>query len=151
LRAAIEDDIELLVGWHRDPDVSRFWDDEIFTPSEIRERLEGGDVDAYIVEADGVPIGYAQTWRSDDGRGGGLDMFLIPTARGVGYGPDAARALATYLRDEAGWTEITVDPYLWNEQAIRAWERAGFVRVGERQADDVHSSSWLMMRFAEPV
>jgi len=149
LRSATSDDVDLLVGWHADPDVSHFWDDETFTPGQIRERLERGDVDAYIVEATGVPVGYAQTWRAEDRRGG-LDLFLIPAARGVGYGPDAARALATYLRDEQAWTDITVDPYLWNEHAIDAWERAGFVPVEERPADDEHSSPWLLMRFADP-
>jgi RimJ/RimL family protein N-acetyltransferase len=76
-----------------------------------------------------------------------LDMFLVPDARGAGAGPDAARALATYLCDEQGWTRVTVDPYVWNDTAIRAWERAGFVSVEERPADEDHTSAWLLMVF----
>jgi RimJ/RimL family protein N-acetyltransferase len=34
--------------------------------------------------------------------------------------------LAERLLDE-GWQYVTVDPYTWNERAIRAWARAGFV------------------------
>ncbi len=54
--------------------------------------------------------------------------------------PDAARALAEQLLAD-GWAEITVDPYEWNERAIRAWARAGFVEVARR--DGV-----ALMRFA---
>jgi aminoglycoside 6'-N-acetyltransferase len=112
----------------------------------MRERLSRREVDPYIVERNAEPIGYVQAWRAADG-GGGLDMFLVPHARGAGAGPDAARALATYLRDEQGWTRVTVDPYTWNDAAVRAWERAGFVPVEERPPDADHTSRWLLMVF----
>src|SRR5207244_7657868 len=139
LRRAGDADVEMLVAWHADPDVSRFWDDETFTAAQIRERLTRRDVDAYIVELAESAIGYIEAWRDPDGAGG-LDMFLVPEARGAGYGADGARTLATYLRDEAGWQRITVDPYLWNDRAICAWERAGFVRDEVRPADHEHRS-----------
>jgi RimJ/RimL family protein N-acetyltransferase len=145
VRPATEGDVDMLVAWHADPEVARFWDWESYTPEQMRARLARGDVDPYVVERDGAPIGYLQTWRGDDG--GGLDMFLVPDARGAGAGPDAARALATYLRDAQGWARVTVDPYVWNEGAIRAWERAGFVSVEELPADEDHTSSWLLMVF----
>ena len=146
LRAATEEDVDLLVGWHADPGVSRFWDGETFTHEQMRERLRRRDVDAFVVEEDGRPVGYVQAWRGEDG-GGGLDMFLAPAARGRGLGPDAARALARHLLDERGWTHLTVDPYLSNESAVRAWRRAGFVDVAERPADDEHEQPWLLMLF----
>jgi RimJ/RimL family protein N-acetyltransferase len=54
--------------------------------------------------------------------------------------PDAARALAEQLLTE-GWEYVTVDPYEWNESAIRAWERAGFVEIERRDGQ-------VIMRFA---
>jgi aminoglycoside 6'-N-acetyltransferase len=144
VRPATEDDVELLVAWHSDPEVSRYWDGETFTPDEMRARLARPDVDAYIVEAEGRSIGYLQAWR--EGTGGGLDMFLIPDARGRHCGPDAARTLANALREE-GWTRITVDPYVWNERAIAAWKRAGFEPVERRSAGDEHTADWLLMEF----
>jgi aminoglycoside 6'-N-acetyltransferase len=144
VRPATEDDAELLAAWHADPDVARYWDGVTFTPDELRVRLARPDVDAYVVEAEGEPVGYLQAW--SEGAGGGLDMFLIPGARGRGYGSDAARALATALRDE-GWTRITVDPYAWNERAVKAWERAGFAAVERRPADEEHAADWLLMEF----
>ena len=74
-------------------------------------------------------------------------MFLVPEARGRGLGPDAARALARHLVDERGWTRVTVDPERWNERAVRAWGRAGFVAVEERPPDDEHGAPWLLMEF----
>jgi aminoglycoside 6'-N-acetyltransferase len=145
VRPASEEDVGLLVAWHADPEVARYWDGRTFTEAEMLDRLARPDVDAYIVEAEGRPVGYVQAWREADG--GGLDMFLISDARGRGYGPDAARALATALREQ-GWTRITVDPYVWNERAIEAWKRAGFDPVERQPADGEHTADWLLMVFA---
>ena len=141
LRPATGDDVERLCAWHADPDVARYWDDETFTPGEMRERLARDDVDAWIVEAGGEPIGYLQTHSE------GLDMFLVPPARGRGLGPDAARAMTEHLL-AAGRTRVTVDPYEWNEPAIRAWQRAGFVEVSRgHPPDEDHTSAWLLMEY----
>ena len=146
VRPATDDDAQLLVRWHADPEVSRFWDGETFTVDAMLERLRRPDVDPFIVEADGEPVGFVQAWREDDPPlRGGVDMFLAPDARGHGFGPDAARALARHLLETGGWTEVTVDPYVWNEPAIRAWRRAGFVDVEQRSADEEHASPWLLI------
>jgi aminoglycoside 6'-N-acetyltransferase len=146
VRPATEADADLLVAWHLDPEVSRYWDDETFTRDEMLERLSRSDVEAWIVEANGEAVGYLQSW-SDEPGVGGLDMFLVPAARGRGLGPDAARALASHLVEE-GWTRVTVDPYLWNEHAIRAWRRAGFRDVEEQhELDEWHTAPWLLMEF----
>ena len=145
VRSATDDDADLLVAWHADPEVARFWDGETFTREEMLERLARRDVDAYVVEADG----YLQSWHEGEDREGGIDMFLIPSARGRGLGPDAARALARHLRDERGWRRVTVDPYVWNQAAVRAWRRAGFRDVGEREPDEEHTARWLLMEFED--
>jgi len=120
LRPAGPADVDRLVAWHADPEVSRYWDDEAFTRAEMEERLARDDVEAWIVEEGGGPVGYLQVHAE------GLDMFLIPSARGRGLGPDAARAMTEHLLGERGRERVTVDPYAWNEGAVRAWVRAGF-------------------------
>lgn len=141
VRPAADADAPLLAAWHADPEVSRYWDDETFTVDEMLERLHRDDVDAWIVEADGEPVGYLQSWWEDDSpRRGGLDGFLVPAARGRGIMPAAARMLAERLLDE-GWAHVTVDPYRWNDRAIRAWAKAGFV---EESRDD----RVVLMRFS---
>jgi aminoglycoside 6'-N-acetyltransferase len=142
LRPAGGTDVDRLVAWHADPDVSRYWDGETFTRAEIAERLAQDDVEAWIVEAGDEPVGYLQVHAE------GLDMFLVPGARGLGLGPDAARAMARYLIDERGRARVTVDPYAWNEGAVRAWQRAGFVEVSRHEAGGGYTASWILMEFS---
>jgi aminoglycoside 6'-N-acetyltransferase len=150
VRPATLEDAGLLVAWHADPEVARYWDGETFTPAEMRARLLRRDVDAWIVEADGEPVGYLQSWwEPDPPKRGGLDGYLVPAARGRGLMPDAARALAEHLLAE-GWAEVTVDPYAWNERAIRGWAKGGFVEVSRHPADEEHTADWVLMRFARP-
>ena len=141
LRRAGAGDVDRLVAWHADPEVSRYWDDETFTRSEIEKRLARPDVEAWIVEEAGAPVGYLQV------HPGGLDMFLVPVARGRGLGPDAGRAMARHLLAERGRRRVTVDPYAWNDGAVRAWERAGFVEVSRHERDDDHAAPWILMEF----
>jgi aminoglycoside 6'-N-acetyltransferase len=150
VRPATDDDVDLLVAWHADPEVSRYSDDETFTHEQMRARLEREPVDAWIVEADSEPVGYLQSWWEEEGpRRGGLDGFLTPAARGRGLMPDAARALAQSLL-AAGWEHVTVDPYAWNERALRGWANAGFVEVSRHEPDAEHHHEWVLMRFTEP-
>ena len=165
LRPADAGDVDRLVAWHADPDVSRYWDDAAFTRDEMEARLARPDVDAWIVEENGEPVGYLQTHagaasgggeaatarpidRAAEGGSGGLDMFLAPSGRGRGLGPDAARAMAQHLLEARGYARVTVDPYEWNEAAIRSWQRAGFVEVSRgHPPDDDHLSEWILMEF----
>jgi RimJ/RimL family protein N-acetyltransferase len=147
-RAATDADVRLLVGWHADPEISRYWDGETFDEGQMRARLARPHVDMWIVEEDGVPVGHLQSWwEAGAPRRGGIDGFLIPSARGRGIMPAAARMLARDLLAE-GWTEVTVDPYEWNERAIRGWQKAGFVEVSRgHEPDEDHSAAWVLMRF----
>jgi aminoglycoside 6'-N-acetyltransferase len=141
LRPAGAGDVDRLVAWHADPEVARYWDHETFTPAEMEERLARDDVEAWIVEEAEGPIGFLQVHPE------GLDMFLVPAARGRGLGPDAARAMARHLRDERGRQRVTVDPYAWNEGAVRAWARAGFVEISRHRPDSEHTAPWILMEF----
>jgi aminoglycoside 6'-N-acetyltransferase len=150
VRRADEHDARLLVQWHADPEIGRYWDYETYTHEQMLERLRGDEVESFIIEEGARPVGFLQVWRDDDADdGGGIDMFLIPGARRRGLGPDAVRAVARHLCDVRGWRRVTVDPYLWNESAVRAWERSGFRAVEEREPDDEHTARWLLMEFAD--
>jgi aminoglycoside 6'-N-acetyltransferase len=146
VRPATLDDADLLVGWHADPDVARYWDGQTYTREEMLRSLARPDVDSYIVEDAGDPVGYLQAWFALDlPDEAGLDMFLIPGARDRGLGPDAARTLAGWLLSTGGRHRITVDPYLTNERAVRAWTKVGFRPGEEREPDEEHTEPWLLM------
>jgi len=146
VRPATSADADLLVRWHADPDVAEFWDGKTFTREQMLRRLNRSDVDAYVIEAAGEPVGYVQAWfgAADEC---GIDMFIIPSGRGRGFGPDSARTLAQYLVHATGSTRVTVDPYLWNDRAVRSWRSAGFRPVEERAPDHEHVHAWLLMTF----
>src|SRR5260221_9050601 len=147
VRPLTDEDVQMLVAWHLDPEVSRFWGDETPSAEEVRADLADPTVDLWLIEADGAPVGFVQSWREEEGpQRGGIDGFLFPDARGRGLMPDAARALARSLL-EAGWQYVTVDPYVWNERAVRGWANAGFVEVSRHDADKDHTAPWVLMRF----
>jgi aminoglycoside 6'-N-acetyltransferase len=147
-RAATDDDVDLLAAWHADQDVARYWDDERPSASEIRADLADPSLDLWIVLDGEEPVGFLQSWRAEgEPLHGGLDGFLIPAARGRGIMPRAAHELARSLLD-AGWAEVTVDPYEWNERAVRGWAKAGFVEVSRgHPPDEHHTAPWVLMRF----
>lgn len=130
LRPATDADLDLLVGWFADPGVYVYWDGAPKPPAQVvGEGYTGGDrpsTEPFIVEVAGEPVGYIQ-YCPEDAAGDGIDLFLVPAARGRGLGPDAARALVRYLFAERGWRRVTVDPAADYARAIRAWEKAGFV------------------------
>ena len=107
IRPATDDVADLLVGWHADPEVSRYWDDETFTRDEVLARLHREPVDAWIVEADGCS-GSAicvSAVEDDEPRPAGFDGFLAGQGRGRGLMPDAARARPVAAR--CGWQYVT--------------------------------------------
>jgi hypothetical protein len=57
VRRATLDDADLLVAWHGNPEVSRYWDGAIFTHDEMLIRLRRPAVDSYIVEEKDEPVG----------------------------------------------------------------------------------------------
>lgn len=83
----------------------------------------------YIIEVDGRPVGFAQSWHADE-LSGGVDLFLEPSARGFGYVRDVAHALATHLMTAEGWRRVTADPDVANLAGMRMWTSAGFVSEG---------------------
>ena len=146
VRPATLSDADMLVAWHADPDVASYWDGETFTRTEMIQRLQRPDVDPYIVEAEGVPIGYIQAWYEEEAPGrAGLDMFLVPSARDQGLGPDAARALSDWLLGPGEMDRVTADPYISRERAVRSWAKAGFETVGQGDPDEEHTQPWISM------
>jgi aminoglycoside 6'-N-acetyltransferase len=124
-------DVEQIAEIQAEPSVARWWGE----PDEVnlRDKAEGRDeAVAFAIEADGELAGLIQYYEQNepDFRSVNLDIFLGEAHRGRGRGPDALRTLARYLVDQRGHHRLTIDPAAENETAIRAFERAGFRRVG---------------------
>ena len=76
---------------------------------------------------------------------GGKARAVRPVRDGDGVDYDAAGAMVRHLLDDRGWARVTVDPYTWNEQALRAWRKAGFVPVSHHDPDEEHTAPWVLM------
>lgn len=149
LRPSSPADAELLVRWHVDPEVHRHWYGRPLSREEVEEKYVGRRsplVESLIVEAGGEPVGYIQYARSDERPNmGGIDMFLVPSARGKGLASDAVETLVTHLMGEKGWRRVTVDPLATNLHAIGFWFKNGFRPAGMLQTPE--GPGVLMIRY----
>ena len=79
-------------------------------------------VECFIVEVAGRPVGFVQYHVADDGgEGGGMDLALVPAARGRGVGTAVVRALAGFVQHQLGWNRFTVDPDVSNPRGAHFW------------------------------
>jgi aminoglycoside 6'-N-acetyltransferase len=150
LRPATEDDVPLLTAWHSDAEIARYWDGRTYTRDEMRQRLRRPGVEPFLIEHAGTAIGYLQIWRASDG-GAGIDLFLVPAARGRGFGSDSLRASARHVLEVRGWPRVVAEVYAWNADAVRAFRSAGFDTVEENEPDDEHRARWLLMQYFATV
>ena len=133
LRTVQQNDFELLFRWLNDPEVYRWWGGMPIDSDVVQRKYLGlrrPQVEGYIIEATGTPIGYAQRNQTGDSEGS-IDLFLVTEMRGRGYGGDAIRALVEYLTQVEGWIRIAVDPEKENLLAQRFWRKLGFVETEE--------------------
>ena len=128
LRPLAEGDEAELLRIRRIPEVMRWWD----VPEEGFPWTDDPDSTRFAIEVDGAVAGLIQFWEETDPkyRHAGIDIFLDPAYRGRGLGAEAVRRIVRLLIEERGHHRITIDPAVENAAAIRAYEKAGFRRVG---------------------
>ena len=81
-----------------------------------------------------------------------IDLFVATSFHGRGVGTEAVSRVVALLRDERGHHRITIDPSVENVAAVRAYEKAGFTRVGVmRMAERGPDGRWRDALFMEQV
>jgi aminoglycoside 6'-N-acetyltransferase len=135
------DEAELL-RIHRTPEVVRWWD----VPAEGFPWSDDPDSTRLTIEVGGRVAGMIQFSEELDPRyrHAAIDVFLDPAVHGRGLGTEAVRRVVRRLIDERGHHRVTIDPAAANAAAIRAYEKAGFRRVGvlRRAERDVDGPGW---------
>jgi aminoglycoside 6'-N-acetyltransferase len=135
------------------PEVLRWWDElEDDFPWEEPESTR------LIIEVEGAIAGMIQYYEEPEPkyRYAGIDLFLAAEWHGQGLGTEAVRRVVALLVAERGHHRVVIDPALDNAAAIRAYEKAGFRRVGvlRRAERDVGGDGWhdalLMEYVTEP-
>ena len=132
LRLTDSADLAHLVRWLNDPAIYRWWGGHPVRREEIQQKytgLRGPQVDSYIIEESGTPVGYIQSWQETESSCG-IDIFLEPTKQGRGLGTDAVCALTRYLTMSEEKHVITADPAPDNVRALAMFRKAGFTPSG---------------------
>ena len=156
-RSVEPDDLPLLAEWLRHPHVAEWWDDPDASLAEIREAMESVETEPLIVELDGRPIAYIQSYdpHLEDGHPYqdqpfgtlGMDISIGPPELvGKGHGSTIVRQFTDMLFEE-GAPRVVIDPHPDNLRAIRAYEKAGF-RAFDRRTT-VFGPAVMMARDAE--
>lgn len=145
-------DLPLIRRWLETPHVSQWWHD----PAEQFE-LVSGDLDhpemaQYVVASDRRRFAYLQCYNLSDWNTGfgpqpegtrGLDQFIGEVDMlGRGHGSAFIRAFTEQLL-ASGAPRVVIDPDPANARAIRAYERAGFVK--DRIVDTPDGPALLMV------
>lgn len=139
LRPTTPEDFDILRGLFDDASFAG-WGGTGRAPDEmIREKYLGGrlpEVECFLVLAGPEPVGLAQV-HSSGKQASGMDLILLPRARGRGIGRAVVKNLVQRARSVHGWTWITVDPDVENREGIAFWAAMGFVpvRVVEDEPD----------------
>jgi aminoglycoside 6'-N-acetyltransferase len=144
LRPLTDADVPQIAEIQAQPSVSRWWGE----PDEAKLRGKAAGTDectVFAVELDGEVVGLIQYYE-DEGetyRNAGIDLFLSGHVQGQGLGVEAVRTMARYLIDERGHHRLVIDPAADNAAAIRAYEKAGFRRIGvTRRSERLPGGAW---------
>ena len=155
LRPMTLDEVDLVLGWLRDPEVREFWggrdlmrSKEEFLADWKPYYFDGSEPErgrCFAIEADGRPIGmiaYNAINRRD--RSVEIDVTIGEKAYwSRGYGTDAIRTFLGYLFEVMGMHRVWLVPYATNARAIRCYEKCGFVREGVLRESDWVDGQWV--------
>lgn len=147
-------DMPLMRDWLARPHVREWWhdgDDFEFVSGDMNHH----DMAQFIVSLDATPFAYLQCYRMGDWHIGfgpqpqgtrGTDQFIAePMLVARGHGSAFVRKFVDELF-ATGTPRVVVDPQPDNPRAIRAYEKAGFVRQHDIETPD--GRALLMVRDA---
>ncbi len=149
LRPVRFDDAAALRAIHLTPEVSRWWGamEDVFP-------FDEPETTRFTIHVDGAIGGLVQFGEENEPtyRSAWIDVFVDPGLHGEGIGTDAVRTVLRHLLDHRGHHRVTIDPQVENAAAVRAYEKAGFRRVGVmRRAARDPDGEWRDALFMEHV
>lgn len=158
-------DKKLLVKWLSDSEILQYYEgrDKHYNENLVEEKFYNSkrDKTKCIIEYDEKPIGYIQYYILDkeeraeygylDFKGTifGTDQFIGESNHwGQGIGKELMKLMVTFLSMDKGAKKIVLDPQVWNERAIKCYEKSGYRRVKFLPKHELHEGElkdcWLM-------
>jgi aminoglycoside 6'-N-acetyltransferase len=155
-RAMTTADLPLVKRWLTEPHVVQWWGDTCEQFDLVSGDLEVEAMDQFIVTTDDRPFGYLQCYDPevwpDNGLGHhpmgtrGIDLFVGELDMvNHGHGSAFIRTFIDRLL-ASGAPRVITDPDPENARAVRAYEKAGFVK--DRMVDTPDGPALLMVRNA---
>jgi aminoglycoside 6'-N-acetyltransferase len=146
-------DLPLIRRWLVQPHVAQWWHDPVEQFELVSGDLDHPDVAQFIVTAEKKPFAYLQCYHLSDWNTGfgpqpagtrGLDQFIgEPEMVSHGHGSAFIETFAGQLL-AAGTPRVVTDPDPNNARAIRAYEKAGFIK--DRIVETPDGPALLMVR-----
>lgn len=144
-RPVTKKDLPMIASWLAEPEVAEWWGDPETEIAGIRDHIDSISVEPLIVELDGKPIAYLQSYDphleddhpyADQPFGTlGVDLTIgRPELIGIGHGPAIISQFVEELFED-GAPRVVIDPAPANGRAIRAYEKAGFRIIDRRQSE----------------
>jgi ribosomal-protein-alanine N-acetyltransferase len=126
----------LVASWSTSADEADMWcsrPEHPFPPDVVAGWGTAPDVRAYLLLADGEPVGYGEVWSDEEENEAELARLIVaPAARGRGVG----RALTAELVAHAGYEDVFLRVRPDNAIALATYRGAGFEDVpAELQAE----------------
>ncbi|MGR3763344.1 tetratricopeptide repeat protein [Rossellomorea sp. NS-SX7] len=154
-----EEDKYVVTKWLSDPKVLQYYEgrDCPFTLQMVEEKfLKPSDgVIRCIITYKGKGIGYLQYYPIDEeernkyGYGPsdeviyGTDQFIgEPDYWNQGLGTSIINSVKGYLIDTAGVDRLVMDPMIWNERAIKCYEKCGYKKIKRLPKNEKHEGVW---------
>ena len=136
LRPMTSGDVEAMRDWHY-PAPYEVYDDDA---DDIEQLLtEIGSKDRWFavvdLQSDDL-VGFFEFKPADDAQELEIGLGLRPDLTGIGLGAAFVEAGLVFARTRLSPVTFVLDVFPWNERAIKAYERAGFVR------GEVHTRSF---------
>jgi RimJ/RimL family protein N-acetyltransferase len=144
-------DLLILHDWLNRPHIAAWWGGPV-SLERVRDDytadIRGPSIWPMLACLAGEPVGYVQAydvmqagpgWWVDETDPGarGIDQFLAdPSQLGRGLGSRMIAEVVSLLFGDPAITKVQADPSPDNGRAIRAYEKAGFRRVGEVTTPD---------------
>ena len=152
LRRHTRDNLREFMRWYQDPEVSRLtrYQDGPMRPEEIERffsmRALGSDSLAMgiHVRTTNRLIGSCAFSQFDGDNGSALFHITIgePDMWGLGYGSEATRLMVDHAFETLGLHRVALAVFAFNERAIRAYTRVGFVVEGRAREAIWRDGRW---------